>query len=223
MSSRSIVLAVLAALILWPSCASAGTYDVYACRLPGGSAAPTHGWDRFATPEGAGDSTSWLPDNCFLGLRMVVTLPVGSQSSVLRAGWVFSAPADTTIAGFAVHRWVQAFGLGSSGSGGYVGSPGAWPPPVDGSDDAESCLQRLSAGASFGCLQLGGMPGTTSADTYTRAGLRADTLTLGLLCDASPGPCDLFSIGQTPTLTVYDARVTLADEASPTFASDPSD
>lgn len=33
-----LVLATLLALVLWPSPAGAGTYDVYSCRLPDGRA-----------------------------------------------------------------------------------------------------------------------------------------------------------------------------------------
>ncbi len=47
MPPRLLAFAVFATLLLWPAHASAGTYDVYSCRLPDGTPAPTDGWHPF--------------------------------------------------------------------------------------------------------------------------------------------------------------------------------
>ena len=49
---RALLVALLA-VTLWPAAARAGTYDVYACRLPDGSGAPAGGWTTNGLMAGA--------------------------------------------------------------------------------------------------------------------------------------------------------------------------
>jgi hypothetical protein len=48
-----LIVATLLALILWPTPAGAGTYDVYSCRLPDGTSIPANGWRPFTALEGS--------------------------------------------------------------------------------------------------------------------------------------------------------------------------
>src|ERR1700742_4683404 len=96
MPPRTLVLALLVAaiflLLLWPHPAAAGTYDVYACRLPDGSPAPTHGWTPFSDST---EQNTGTRDGCASGEGMTVLLPWAFDVSRLTAGWRFDTPVDT--------------------------------------------------------------------------------------------------------------------------------
>jgi hypothetical protein len=56
--ARALAIAVVLAVLLVPAAAQAGTYDVHACRLPDGSAAPAGGWSTTGLLAGAGVRTA---------------------------------------------------------------------------------------------------------------------------------------------------------------------
>src|SRR3954447_15418338 len=94
MRSRLLLLAVVVSLIVVAP-ARAGTYDVYSCRLPDGSPAPTNGWTPFAAPSLNGVSGT-AADACGAGGGLTASLPpfvpVGMD-----AGWTFGPPGGPTI------------------------------------------------------------------------------------------------------------------------------
>src|SRR5215218_3353946 len=92
-------LLVMLALLVWPSPAAAGTYDVYSCRLPVGTSIPANGWRPFAA---LGGETA---GSCADGGTLKAGVGLTSDSPGAEAGWVFDAPADTAIESFAVQRW----------------------------------------------------------------------------------------------------------------------
>src|SRR5262245_28942155 len=65
--------------------AQAGTYDVYSCRLPNGSPAPTNGWTPFATPADLGP-VGTATDDCDHGGSLIASLPSVVLAG-MDAGW----------------------------------------------------------------------------------------------------------------------------------------
>jgi hypothetical protein len=84
---------IAAAALALPSTARAGVYDVYGCRLPDGTPIPADGWKPWVTGDGglAFDGCSGR-GGLDAGFRPGALLGAGSS-----AGWVFDAPADTTV------------------------------------------------------------------------------------------------------------------------------
>jgi hypothetical protein len=86
----ALLLATLLALILFPPPAHAGTYDVYSCRLPDGSPAPTDGWTPFATREPEVDVAAEAVDRCASGEALIARLGFGFWRLGATAGWSFN-------------------------------------------------------------------------------------------------------------------------------------
>jgi hypothetical protein len=110
----SLTLAVLASLnfaltglVLTPS-ASAGQYHVYACRTPAGEPAPADGWngESFGPWDRAEDTCS-KP-----GGALVAALgdETAHPTDVEPASWIFTTPADDTMAGATLWRAGDADG-----------------------------------------------------------------------------------------------------------------
>jgi len=93
----TVVLGVGLALIATQSVrsASAATYDVHACRLPNGTAAPALGW----AATGPSTPGAVLSINC-PGGAMTGRPADGTHAAGTLHGFYFDAPAGTTIAGF---------------------------------------------------------------------------------------------------------------------------
>ncbi len=105
MTPRIILLTALAGALLAPAPASAGTYDVYSCRLPDGTPAPTSGWTRFEHVTGdVGAVRLRCPMTCSSAGALTARIAYrqldlhGLGRTV--AGWRFAAAPDATIAGF---------------------------------------------------------------------------------------------------------------------------
>ena len=97
-----VVIGLLAGL-LWCGSASAGTYDVYGCRLPDGSPAATDGWSSTATQDG---TYAW--NDCARRGGLTAGLdPAVQVANRTYAAWSFDAPSDTTISAYSIQRTVR--------------------------------------------------------------------------------------------------------------------
>ena len=213
----ALVFAVLAGGLA-PAVASAGTYDVYGCRLPDGTVAPTRGWTAFANIA-ADPSTNLVPteDSCARGgaLRATVYTQPGIGSP--QSGWTFAAPADTAIAAVALQRYGQGYHDGQLGGLAYFAAFDAWPPAADGDPEGEACATTAPLGfCSLGSVQLT----PTTADDFVRDGLRRSRLFLGLRCASQVCGAGPF-IFPEPPLVIHAARITLSDDTAPTFTGEP--
>jgi hypothetical protein len=98
--ARALAIAVVLAALLAPAAAEAGTYDVYACRLPDGSAAPAGGWSTSGLLAGADVRAA-------AGCPLTVSAaPSATALRPITLGWRFDAVDDTTIAAYDVARRV---------------------------------------------------------------------------------------------------------------------
>ncbi len=212
------ILVCLLVLALWPPPAGAGTYDVYSCRLPDGTPAPTGGWTSFMNFDPGGEYMSGVYDRCPQGQGLSATLPWQPQSPA-NAGWRFSAPADTVLTGFLLHRWASG-ALRGSGVAGYMSGVDGWPPSSPGSGVGEACLSAPPEQTEW-CVQVGNPSAQDDpSNEYARSGLQATSLTLGEAC-STPDAC-LGNPVLPLALTIRDARMTLNDVFAPRFDQDPS-
>src|SRR5689334_19182312 len=120
--TSAMALIILLLLLLLPSTAHAGTYDVYACRLPDGSPAPTRSWTPVEAYAGRGAHGS-TSDTCATGGVLSAELPLSSSlaSAGSGAGWRFDAPSGTAISAFQIRRYARSSYLAvGAGSAGYV-------------------------------------------------------------------------------------------------------
>ncbi len=230
MPLRLILLATLVALTLCPSPAVAGTYDVYSCRLPDGSPAPTTGWTPLEHVDAPG-ARALTADGCANHGGLTATLPVDAAIPAYAptaAAWTFGAPDDTTIAGFVLHRSARStYSPAGSGAADYVSTFDQWPPgaPASGFPAADGAPEDCLAGAPSGvdtCTALGsaGEP-MASANAYTRSGIGVGRLTLGVVCHgwwaSADGVC--LGSGESADLQIYAAQLTLRDPVAPSFTS----
>jgi hypothetical protein len=142
----AVALTLLLALLIAPTGARAGTYDVYSCRLPDGSPAPTFGWQSFANSPGASSGTAAATDECATGGGMTASLPPMNFDLGTQAGWFFVAPANTVIEAFRVSRWASSPGAVMPYVFGYVASVDEWLPDSSGGDPIEECLSFVLPG-----------------------------------------------------------------------------
>jgi hypothetical protein len=219
MRSCYLVLAVLVPLVACAS-ARAGTYDVYSCRLPDGSPAPTYAWGSFAGDAPELGLSGTVSDSCGAGGGLVASVP-GSYPVGIEAGWRFTPPPATTIEGFDIFRAMRPGTLAQGGAGGYLASMAGWPPEFASSDIDEQCL----TGAFVMPVCSAGLGRFDSAldqvNRYERRGLRAGRLTLGLGCWQSGPTGEPGCIASTGAeLVIFSAKLTLRDDSAPTVRTD---
>src|SRR3954469_14680521 len=93
LASFAVFGALILLLLLSPQHASAGTYDVYSCRLPDGSPASTAGWTSHLL--GARVKTN---DTCAEGGSLSAWFFHGFPVGIINVGdfadWRFDAPSD---------------------------------------------------------------------------------------------------------------------------------
>jgi hypothetical protein len=221
MRSGLLVVAVLVSLLVVAP-ARAGTYDVYSCRLPDGSPAPTNGWVPFASaPPELGVSMTANSCGSAGGLRASLSsfVPAGVE-----VGWKFTSPPATTIDGFELFRTATPVNPLEGVVAGYVSSLGAWPPFDLGQVADERCLTAF-AGEVAPCVNGLGVPGLAfdESNRYARRGIHASTLTLGVGCwdlYAAANPLCYVTGGPAAVLTVAAAKLTLRDDKAPTVSAD---
>lgn len=105
-TGTALCMAVAVGLFISPPAVLGAIYEVHACRLPNGAAAPAHGWSA---------TTGAIASIDCPGGKMTVRTPPGTHSPGWRHGLTFSAPPGTNIAGFRRHvevRIVQNLGGG---------------------------------------------------------------------------------------------------------------
>jgi hypothetical protein len=199
--ARTIALAAVAAAVLaLPASASAGTYQVEACRTAGGSAQSTLGW-ALGTITGINSTNS-----CASGgsLRHLLNglLNLGDRSS-----WHFDAPSGTKIAGYDLWR--------SASVGGLLGGLGMRYELDEITGATPTTVDFLNAPLLAGTNTLGssGIP-LDPSNLVSRSGLSADSITADLGCLL--GACLLSSTGQ---MDLHRALVTLSDTTAPVFGT----
>lgn len=189
------LLAILAAsaATLITSSAQAGMYDVHTCRLANGAPAGIDGWSA-----STGGAWTAATENCAAGGALEARLnsdqPHGAGDF---AAWTWTAPVNTTIAGFNGHRAALAGPDQAFGSPGYTLYTQAGSP-------IESCV-RFS-----GCLGLGDMSAPAGAGNGVASSSNASSLTMIVSCGGG-GQC---AAGDTRA-RLFRATFNLSDNLDP--------
>jgi hypothetical protein len=196
--ARALAIAVVLAALMAPAAAEAGTYDVYACQLPDGGAAPAGGWNTSGLLAGADVRAA-------AGCPLTVTAAPGASAlRPITMGWRFDAVDDTTIAAYDVARRVAVTtdGTGVFNFEGFLDAI-----------DYSKTRQVDHCWASEGCRSL------TPGQPLARSGLAARSLILFTDCSSGNGECHA---PMTASIAIERARMTLNDTLEPVFASAPS-
>jgi hypothetical protein len=186
------------ALLLWAAPAQAGTYDVYACRLPDGSVAPAGGWSTGGLLNGADVRTA-------AGCPLTVSVAPSAQAQrPITIGWRFDAVDDTTIAAYDVARRVV---VSTDGTGAF---------------NYEGFLDAIDYGRARQidhCWSAEGCQGLTAAQPLAKSGLAARSLILFTDCSSGHGECHA---PMSASITIDRARMTLNDALDPVFVTPPT-
>jgi hypothetical protein len=187
--------------LAWAAAAQAGTYDVYACRLPDGTAAAAGGWSTAGLVNGEDvRATAGCPG----GSLTVSVAPSATATRPITIGWRFDAVDDTTIAAFDVarHVVVTTDGTGVFNYEGFLDSIDySQERQIDHCWAAESCQ------------------GLTPAQPLAKSGLAAHSLILFTDCSSGHGEC---RAPMHASITIDSARMTLADVIPPVFNAPPT-
>jgi hypothetical protein len=106
MTTARRALLILLVLAWAPAAAHAASYDVWACHLRDGSVVPVDGWMsekrglKSYAYNGCKDTVAGREGGLDAGFT-------GNAAGPDYAGFVFTAPADTTIRGYTLGRWVR--------------------------------------------------------------------------------------------------------------------
>jgi hypothetical protein len=211
MACRTVLL-TLVALVATPAAASAATYDVYSCSLPNGEAAPTEGWASATRGRGS------TYDGCnkivvtrgFLAASFLWPAAAGDN-----AGWVFSAPSDTSIGSYTLWRWVRSGRRAWSFEDYYLSHD--VPMSLDIRYFSEWCSPHTT------CWELGTPAGDhmAAANRVQRTGLQIQRLNAFLSC-RTDGVSNCDGTGERGYFAIYSARVGLNDLYAPRFQGNPS-
>ena len=196
--ARALAIAVVLAALLVPAAAQAGTYDVYACRLPDGSAAPAGGWTTSGLLAGADVRVA-------AGCPLTVSAaPSATAVRPITLGWRFDAVDDTTISAYDVARRasVTTDGTGAFNYEGFLDAI-----------DYTKTRQVDHCWSSEGCRSL-----TPGQPPLARSGLAAHSLIIFTDCSSGNGECHA---PMTASIVVESARMTLNDTFDPVFVAPP--
>lgn len=187
--------------------ATAGTYDVWGCRMPDGSPAPIAGWRAVAVK--APPPTT----DCATYGGMRAEFPATALAAESSTGWWFEAPANTAIAGYELFRRAGV-GRGTDGSGRAYGLFHDEPRLDVNVFLFEYCTHIAQ------CAQVGDLQAVDPLDPDNRVerhGLRVKRLILRMECGSlrEPRTCGPSDTGGK--LLIARARISLADDASPTL------
>jgi hypothetical protein len=191
--------------------ASAGTYDVYSCRLPGGKLVGADGWTPHTLWNGAQTSNDCATGGGLTGaLRPDITVPVDAQS-----GWVFNAPADTMIEYYILHRTSDITRAPNDDRG-----RGVWlyhdAPLWDG--NSPSPTAKAACLVFFGCTGQGDSRDPfAAANVYAEPAARILRLFLVAQCMGL-----LECLPAHSSVTIWAAQVGLSDLSAPRFTQEPS-
>ena len=223
MTRRLLLLSTIlatAAIAAPASANAAGTYEVSACNFALEGANNSWSWsstdpsssdhyaehvncpDRKGGNGGRSDQEGGLSTTDALGLS-------NGAAPGTSAGWSFTAPAGTTIAGISYERYI----------GHVFDSSNDWAPALraDGVIVAgESCLDTVENSES---CYVGGPP-EEGVEPETITGLSAHQLTLGIVCQAAPEDQCVTGASQHSTwAAMYGSTVTINDPTTPTLTT----
>ena len=210
-------LLVLLVLLVWPSAAAAGTYDVYSCRLPDGQRIAWDGWTRF-DPD-VSDSATANGDCIATSLGAYLAFSTDATSGSV-AGWHFSSPPDTVIRSFTIYRWART----SAEEGRQRAYDLLYDSPTTaGAVPIESCSPLA------GCTLLGAFAadGLTPLDPLhagnriERSGLTVFGITARIRCASPDGnPC-IRNLAAPGAFAIMASRFGLEDSFPPEFVGEP--
>jgi hypothetical protein len=223
MRVRAIVLAGLVGsfVSLWPASAVAttGSYEVSACNYaPDGlnnswawsttdSSQPSHYAEQVNCPDPHGSTGGTTDQEGGLSTTDALGLASGAPPGT-SAGWTFTAPAGTTIAGITYERY-----LGHEND-----TSNSWSPALRADGNivpGETCIVMFP---NVGCL-VGGPPGE-GGEPGVITGLSAHQLTFGVVCEvSSPETCVTGATEHSVWAAMYGATVTLSDPMAPTLSA----
>lgn len=201
-----IVVPVVPSIIAAPS-AQAATYTVYSCQTPTGAPASMDGW---ASASEVASLTTTI-NNCPAHGFALEMLPGRSHPSNDSANLNFHAPADTTIASYALWRSVA---LSAPYNYRYYELTGSGLVEHDGCYAAWSSCRGLGDPASP--LDPGNVVGGVGSPTTSRLEV---LLTCGE-ADNSSTACP--ASNPAATFTLYRADITLTDSNPPTLTEAPT-
>jgi hypothetical protein len=211
----TLIVALVAALGLGaPAPSQAATYVIHSCRLPNGAPAPTERW----TSRTAGDVTAI--NGCSAGGALAIQFgpnpfpytPVWATPGSL-GEWRFTAPPDTTIAGYVLYRVAHTHATNG-------------PPPGASQYKLYQDIigREMEICTSTVCRHLGGNPAVPRdpSNRFVATGQEAKNMTLTESCWRSDGGegCPQWWI---PSFYLYAADIALRDDHAPVIseASDP--
>jgi hypothetical protein len=177
-----------------------GTYTTYTCRGPDNTPASIDGW----TSQGVADRLNACPR----GGDLTVGPAQHQFAAVEGAGWSFTAPANTRIAGFTLYRTVRM-----ESRDGWAWNYSLLKNAIAGVPEnyVETCW---SAG---GCFALGD-GGVSPASSVGQSGL--NTPSLHAWVDCNPGGCPAGS--GTALIRLHRGDFVLRDLANPVFTTTPT-
>ena len=181
---RRMLLLVLLAVTLCPAAAQGRTYDVWSCNLPDGTNLPVEGWS--AEQRGASSATNNGCSDFVLerdgGLHASF---FGNSAPLDYAGWVFTAPVDTTISGYTLWRAAHSAASTDAFQDYYFTHD------VPRTVDTRYLVEFCSPYASCSGRGNGGEP-FAAVNRVERANLAARRLHAFVVCDALNGAphCD---------------------------------
>jgi len=199
---------------------AAGSYQVSACNFApeaannswtwatNDSAQPSHYAEHVNCPYRLGGSGGKADQEGGLSTTDALGLSSGATPGT-SAGWTFTAPAGTTIAGLTYERYI-----------GHVFDPrNSWSPALraDGAIvPGETCLDTVENGET---CSVGGPPGT-GGEPARITGLSAHELSLGIVCQApAEDECVTGATEHKVWAATYGATVTLSDPTAPTLSA----
>ncbi|HWH44575.1 MAG TPA: carboxypeptidase-like regulatory domain-containing protein [Thermoleophilaceae bacterium] len=197
-------LAALAAAGSLPAPAEAGSYRYFTCKTPTGRAVATDGWSSSSSA-----ASSSLTNDCASGgpLRALMNGSVPQPSNAILT-WQFSAPPNTSIAGFRIWRSVTvSFPIDGSLPNYLL----AWPANNHG-DARETCSYTVN------CSAKGSHNNAFSAGNFISAsGLSSvESLFFNVTCENAACPGRGEAMGD---LRIHAAELTLSDPSAPSASA----
>ena len=224
MTRPSLTIAVILALVVGfvsaPRALAAGSYQVSACNFApeaannswtwatNDPAQPPHYAERANCPYHLGSNGGTTDQEGGLSTTDALDLSSGATPGA-SAGWTFTAPPGTSIAGITYERYI----------GHQFDGFNDWSPALraDGTIvPGETCLDSAQNGET---CSVGGPPGE-GGEPAVIAGLSAHALSLGIVCQAPSGDeCVTGATEHKVWTAMYGATVTLSDPTPPTLST----
>lgn len=229
-AGRRWAVAAVAAGLLAPAPAAAGTYDVVSCNAPGAGGV-NNAWSGQFTSFNNDPEPQYFDviDDCRGGEGgLIARSKIGGEgrAGFLRgAGWIFDAPAGTVITRATIWRWGFKYRTneadpypeyqGDDGDPWFMGAKDS----LDNTPGA-SALSRETCDNPPGPGQVCGIGvnGGLSAANETTYDLNSTRLIYQVFCRSLPG-CDRYYVDNAAGVELYGARVTLTDNSAPSLSA----